>query len=311
MRRNTLVLAALAAALAVPRPALPWAAAVHAYVGAQLGDHGVLEKEVVYGSVAGDAFNFFFEDPAARQYLYLVTHGLTSAGLDTVLPVLGRADDDRERAVALGFVAHNNFNGADMVAHGYPYDDPSGYIIQKAVALQPELAALLTAAGIDLPPPVVREISHILVEYGADLLMRDADRSIGALLVSSAAVRGPGFPELLVESYADGLAAAAGVDRELAAAWIRTQEEAFRGMTAAYGAVLQKGDARAFEEMVVFLSATAQQYLGMFGISLPPELVMPLARYGLARGMALCAPDLMAAVDETVDAVEAALAAVP
>ncbi len=308
MKARMLVIVTLSVGLAAPQVALPWAAAVHGYAAAQLGYRGVLEKEFVYGSVAGDTFNFLFQDAQARQYLYVVTHGLTPLQLGTVLPVLYNAEGEREEAVALGFVSHNNFNAGDMVAHGYPYDDPSGYIIQKAIALQPEITYLLAQAGLQLPPPLVREISHVLVEYAADLLMREADRSIGALLLSSAAARGPGFPELLAASYADGLAAAAGVEREVAAAWIVDEEASFRGMTAAYGAILQKGDAQAFEEMVVFLTGTAQQYLAMFGFSVPAELVPPLVRYGLSRGMALCAPDLMDAVGETVEAMAAALA---
>src|SRR5512138_2756096 len=72
MKRTVLILTVFVAVLAGTRPALPWGSAVHAYIGAHLGDRGIDRKDMIYGGVAPDTFNFLFDDPAAMEYLYAV-----------------------------------------------------------------------------------------------------------------------------------------------------------------------------------------------------------------------------------------------
>jgi hypothetical protein len=300
MKRTVLILTVFVAILAGTRPALPWGSAVHAYIGAHLGDRGIDQKDMIYGGVAPDTFNFLFDDPAAMEYLYGVSHGLTPYGTATVLAVKAGAATEREATFGVGWYSHNNVDAADMTAHGYPYNDPSGYIIQKALILREILRPFVEGAGITIPEPVFLEVSHILAEYGADLLMRDADRSVGALLIASASTRSEEFPLLVADTYGPGLAAYLGRDETEARELILREEAEFRGLMLAYGDALQMGDAESFEAVAGFIAGQASAYLSALGIPADDEQLLPIIRGGVLVSMELCRPDLMAAVDATI-----------
>jgi len=304
MRRSVLVLGALLAVMVGAKPALPWGSAVHAYVDAQLGARGLPQKDLIYGGMVPDAFTMLFEDPAAMQYLYAVTHGLTPSQEATVLPLFTGVETRRERNFALGFYSHNNVNAADQTAHGYPYNDPPyGYVVAKAHVLREILRGPIAQAGLALPEDVLLEVSHILVEYAADLLIRDVDRSIGASMIAAAAARSDAFPDLLAATYGPGLAAYLHVDPAQAEDLIIQEEAQFRGMISVYGAALQRGDKKVLAVVVGFLAGVAQDYLGMFGVEATDEQVIPLVHFGVAVAMNLCRADLMPAVEDTIEQV--------
>ena len=316
MRRfAVLMLGALSVTLAAARPALPWGSAVHAYIAAELGEKGILSKNVVYGSVAPDTFNFMFDlGPDQQKVVYALTHGF-----DYPDPLMGfwtiaSSGNERQRALGRGFLSHNNLyntelSGADTAAHGNPYNNPAnGYVIAKAVQLASAIAPQLPP---DMPLEVLIEVSHILVEYGCDLLLRKADRSIGASLISAASARDSSFPELLVRAYAGPMAWILGQSPQQAAARIRFEEESFRKLTIEYGKALQKGDSEAFKQVAGMLAMIAPAYLAAYGFDIPGELLGELIWRGLAGAMELCRGDLMAAVGDTVALVETNLQNLP
>jgi hypothetical protein len=107
------------------------------------------------------------------------------------------------------------------------------------------LKPLLTQAGLNLPDPVLLEVSHTLVEYAADLLISRGDRSIGASMLSAARTRDNGFPGLLVKAYAQGLADTFSLEPADAAALIMGEEAKFRQLIVLYAKILQHGDRQA------------------------------------------------------------------
>jgi hypothetical protein len=284
-----------------------WGSAIHAYIGERLGQKGILEANVVYGQMAADSFNFMFEVPIDQsQYLYAVTHGFTPLGLDTVLPVLKLANTDREKAAAFGFVTHNNVNGADVTAHGFPYNDPSGYVIAKALELNQTLGPRLEQAGLDLPEGVLMEVSHTLVEYAADLLIRKHDRAIGARMLSAAITRDAGFPNLLAAAYAPGFASTFPAFSEADARLLIISEEAkFRRLMINYGTLLQYGDEKAKAEVINFLADIAPAFLKAYGVEIQPDLLLPIIKLGIEEALILCKSDLIPTVESTINNLKA------
>lgn len=308
MRRTIVMLSVLVAVLAGAKPALPWGSAVHAYIDANLGDKGIDRHDMIYGGIAPDTFNMFFSNPSAMSYFTAVSHGLTPAATDSVLALLWNAQTKRETTFAIGWYSHNNVNAADMTAHGYPYNDPNGYVIGKAIVLREILRPYVAGAGITMSEDVFLDVSHFLVEYGADLLMREADRSVGALLVSASSTRSPDFPLLMADTYGPGLAAYLSISETDARNMILTEEEKNRQLMAAYGELLQQGDAEAFDGVSGYLAGLAGAYLAIYGIQADESAVLQIVQGGLQASMALCRDDLMGAVEDTIYQTNAVIA---
>jgi hypothetical protein len=289
-------------------PAYSWGSAIHAYIGSKLEYKGILKANVIYGQMAADTFNFMFDAPLEQmQYFYAMTHGFPldpngEYSLDTVLPVLRLADTKREEAVAFGFVSHNNFNGADVTAHGVPYNNPEGYVIAKALELNEILKPLLWQAGIDdLPDEVLLEVSHTLVEYAADLLIRKYDRAIGARMITASITRDKGFPELLVKAYAQGFANTFGIPANKARLIIINEEAKFRRLMINYATILQYGDRRAQAEVTNFLAEIAPGFLGAYGIEIPSDVLLPVIQFGIEKALILCKDDLYPTVQTIIN----------
>ena len=308
MKRFPLLIGILFILTGFTPPAYPWGSAVHAYIGGRLGDRGILKANVVYGEMAADTFNFMFDAPDQMQYLYAVTHGFTSSGLDTVLPVLRLAKTEREKAVAFGFVTHNNVNGADVTAHGVPYNSPDGYVIAKALQLNEDLKPLLAKTGISIPEPVLLEVSHTLVEYAADLLIRKRDRSVGFIIVLSTITRDDSFPKLLAKAYAKDFAGTFGLTKKEATFTIIKEEAKFRRLTINYGTILRNGDRKAQDEVAKYLAEIAPDFLKPYEIEIPPEALLPIIQFGIARAIDLCKDDLLTEVKATIELVKDNLA---
>lgn len=308
MKRFPLLIGILFMLTGFTPPAYPWGSAVHAYIGGRLDDRGILKANVVYGEMAADTFNFMFDAPDQMQYLYAVTHGFTPSGLDTVLPVLRLAKTEREKAVAFGFVTHNNVNGADVTAHGVPYNSPDGYVIAKALQLNEVLRPLLAQTGISIPDPVLLEVSHTLVEYAADLLIRKRDRSVGFIIVLSTITRDDGFPKLLAKAYAKDFAGTFGLSKKEATFTIIKEEAKFRRLMINYGTILQNGDRKAQDEVAKFLAEIAPGFLKPYGIEIPSEVLLPIIQFGIAQAVDLCKDDLLTEVKATIELVKDNLA---
>jgi hypothetical protein len=312
MKRFPLLIGILFILTGFTPPAYPWGSAVHAYIGERLGYRGIILKaNVVYGEMAADTFNFMFDAPDQKGYLYAVTHGSTSSGLDTVIPVLRLAKTQREKAVAFGFVAHNNVNGADFTAHR-SYNSQDGYVIEKAKILNPLLKSLLVQNGIPISDELddeLMEVSHTLVEYAADLLIQKKyDRFIGSKMIASALARDYGFPKLLAKVYADGFAETFGLSEKKAIFTIIKEEAKFRRLTINYGTILQNGDRKAQDEVAKYLAEIAPDFLEPYGIEILPEELLPIIQIGIVQALDLCKDDLLPAVKTTIELVKDNLA---
>jgi len=287
-------------------PVYAWGPATHAYIGARLGEKGILGANVLYGQMAGDVFNLMYDTPIEQiQHLYDVTHGLTEQGLDTVFPVLDLAETKREKAVALGFLAHNNVNGADVFAHGNPYNDPERYVIAKALQLNEVLAPRLALLGGGIADEMLLEVSHVFVEFAADLLIRQYDRAIGARMIVAAISRHRGFPGLLVKAYAENFADTFGFTHDEAASIIIAEEAKFRRLAIRYGMIMQYSNRKAQTELAGLLAEIALRLMEGYGLDVPSAMLLPIIQFGIGEALELCKDDLLPAVENTIEAIKA------
>jgi hypothetical protein len=219
------------------------------------------------------------------------------------------------KALAYGFVTHNEVWGADSTAHqnGLTFGQGEGYIIAKA----PELAAILEAfapyADLGLPHEITLAISHELVEDGVDLLVKRLDPSIGRKLKSSAFFRTSDFPVYLVKAYAKDFTEEFGISSHEATKFIIAAEREFRKRMMMYGEALTQDDATAIQLIAEMTANIAVSFLAANGLSLPPgveiEDIVPLIEFAIGQSMVICANDFVGEIEATIDFVSQNLAA--
>ena len=293
--------------------ALAWESATHAYIETRLNNKGPLLKlNQIYGGMGTDAFNYMFEQPNEMAYLTIATHCQP-------LPVWRLALLPTAKAEAFGFVSHNNLWGADFYAHepGCPANTPplSGYIFDKGAELQIAVESDPTygpaLVGLGLPTELEAEIFRELAEFSVDILVKRRDPAIGQKVATSALLRSPEFPLLLVLAYSRGLAASTGLSNQEAARMIRAEEAEFRLRTIAYGQVLTLDDSSAILQVSEQMAQLAQTLLALNGVTPvpPPEALVPLINFAIGQGVILCEPDFAANIDLTITNVKTNLAA--
>ncbi len=286
--------------------AFPWGWAVHTYIDEQFATKWQLRNaNQLYGGLAPDLFNFRFDARTYKDYLFEQTH-------TNFLRFWNVAKSEPGRALAFGFVSHNEVWGVDSTAHragltfgqigtipGQP--DAGGYVIAKAYLLGGALDQALQSAGLQLPDPVVLAVAHELVERGVDLLMKNLDPMIGVKVAAAALPPNPNFPLLLERAYAGDLAATFGISRTEAIHFLAASERQFRQMMVLYGQVLLQEDATAIQLMAEQLEDMAKAFLAAFGLPpLPANVdITPLLQYGIVTAMELCASDFAAEVTAT------------
>lgn len=279
-----------------------WGSATHIYIDDRLNRQGLGQKNLgeMYGGIAPDLYNYLFVP--YQPYLYGQTHN----DFLKVWEAAGPGRSSVKRALAYGFVSHNDLWGADVTAHhnGRTFGQGEGYVIAKAQAMKPILSATLTAVGILLPDKVALDLSHNIVEYGVDMLVKKLDGQVGAKMADAALKRNPTFPALLVQAYGDDVAAALGISSEKAAQLILATEQSFRKIKVYEGQALMQDDAAAIALLAEEYADFAQGYLAMFGVTLPPgvgrEQIVALAENFIGMAMAMCqrdfAQELMATI---------------
>ncbi|WP_306533920.1 hypothetical protein [Geobacter sp.] len=291
--------------ISVATPAFPWGSATHAHIDGQLGKRVLFDKQERYGGMGMDVFNFLFTNPAVSAYLYGQTH-------TQFMKVWDAARLPAGKALAFGFVSHNDVWGADVTAHhnGLTFGQGQGYVIAKAEILKGILEQNPEFAALNLPDPVVREIAHNFIEYGTDILLKRIDPHIGEKIIISALVRSPEFPLLLVKAYGEGLASTAGMSRLEASRLIIATEMEFRKTMIAYGQALTRDEATALQLFAEQLAALSTAFLAAYGIVLPDGVdLVPLAKGGIEGAMLLCAPDFSGELAATVEEVKLQLTA--
>lgn len=294
--RSTILCMALLVSLLLPSAAFSWGSAVHAYIDGKLATKGkLLNGNQVYGAMAPDVFNFRFDQPAYMGFLYAQTH-------TNFLKVWYEAESRPAKALAFGFVSHNDVWGADFTAHhsGITFGQGKGYIIAKAEILKGILDSIPEYAALNIPDTVGMEIAHNLVEDGVDILMKHVDSHIGQKLIGAALPPHPNMPLLLVKAYAEDLAGYAGIRQLEAAKFIASSDRQFKNITILYGQALTLDDADAVQALAEQLADFAQAFLAAYGITFPPGTdLTPLLQFGIAQSMFLCADDFAKEVAAT------------
>lgn len=287
---------------------LAWERGTHAYIAHLIRRGGGPNTvEAMYASVCPDAFNFMFTLPGLlyRDHLYELTHFQSQAVWDA-------ARTGKEKNAARGFISHNNEWGADRTAHlaSLTLDPNKGYVITKAEMLHgilmgdPGYAALMGGA-----PAIGVEICHQIVEAAGDIILKNADPTVGPLLMEIAKKPMPEVPAIMVRAYAGSLAAFSAntplpMSLAEATALINTAESEWRQTTIAYGYLMQADDATMKANIIEQYKTLAAVFLGLYGIEAPgPEVLGALISGALDLALYLCAGDYMTEVEATAEMV--------
>jgi hypothetical protein len=309
MKRTLVTIIVIAVAvLLFASSALPWGSATHAYIDDHLGLRGPGNLRELYGGMAPDIFNYLFSNPTQQAYLYSQTHAVS------FLKVWNGARCLPEKPYAFGFVSHNDLWGADFTAHhnGQFFGQGKGYVIAKAEMSQGPLNDLLQSLGLrNVPGEATLVIAENLVENGIDILVKRRDPLIGVKVSSSALLRGPDFPLLLVKAFAGRFSADLHINYAQAARLITSNEMEFRKMMILYGQALTQDEATALQLVSQQLAELAVGFLGAYGISLPPGVdvadLTPKIQLGTQRAMLICAGDYLKEIGMTIQFVNAQL----
>ena len=302
IRKTVIVLGIVFLAMGlISSNAFAWGSATHAYIDDHLGKKGVVKNaNEIYGGIAPDVFNYMFDNPDYLGYLYYQTH-------NEFLNVREHARSQGEKALAYGFVSHNDIWGADSTAHhaGITFGAAEGYIIAKAEILMGILEQIPEYQALQLPDDVALEVSHNFVEAGADILMKRIEPAIGQKVVSSALLRSPAFPLLLVKSYAKDFSKFAGIRYPEAATIITSAESEFRKTTILYGQALTQDEATAIQLISEQMADLSIAFLAAYGIELPEGTdLTPIITFAIDQAMVICADDFATEITATINFVD-------
>ncbi len=274
--------------------AYPWGSATHAYIMDQILRKGGPPR-LMYGVMAPDVFNYYFDNLLLRNQLYDMTHY-------DFMKVWNASQGRSDQPSALGFVSHNNEWGIDSTAHtsSLTLNPGQGYVVQKAEFLFAYyLAPLFEQLGID--PDTGEAACHELVEMAIDLMIKNLDPNIGNRLVDSARSSDKKMLVLLEKAYAEDVAAAGGMSFNQAQAFIAANENAFRM------AILSLGNALKLDAPND-LTAVSAQMVGLayaaYGIVVDP----PTVAQALQAAMMVCIDDFVAEIMATIGYVKEQLA---
>jgi hypothetical protein len=279
------------------QPGLCWGSAVHAYIADHLGKKApLLNLNEVYGAVAPDVFNYMFDNPALQQTLVMGTHYQSTLVWDAARFPTGKA-------LAFGFVSHNELFGADHTAHLYLSGYPDGYVIVKAKLLVPAVQYVLGQNGIAITDPdVLLTVCHTFTEFGLDVLLKKVDPQIGRKITMAALLRSPEMPFLLAQAYGSSL----GGTRQ-ALKFIQPMEREFRKNMILYGQALSQDDATSVQLLAEQLAQMSAQYLALYQINVTAEQIVPLIEFGMGEAMKNCQADFLQAISEIVQYVNTEL----
>ena len=199
-------------ALMTPAVAFSWNQATHAYIADRLGARvGYDNLNEMWGSVAPDLFNFVFDPALCPGWISDQTQGADPA---TVMNIWMAASTDKEKALAFGFLSHNQTWGADFVAHTSglrPGYENEGYIITKAKQLlsarsnpaDPQRTFGDVFAGLGMSSDEALLVAHVITEEAVDIrLAKEVDPLLGRRLETAARNDTRSFPPLLVKAFA-------------------------------------------------------------------------------------------------------------
>lgn len=280
--------------------AFAWAPGTHAYITSQLKTPSTPELmyNQMYGAMAADVDEFFTADPSYLETYFPATHYQPK---DVWRAAQSMPIEDR--ALAFGFVSHNEAWGADHNAHigSFLYGDNTGYVIAKSQVLCNTLRAQLTAAGLTQYLPIITDMNcHFILEYGIDLLMAQQDPELGMKVYMAARNRSPNFGLLMIGAFPNAVSPYASMGQEFA--YAESMDGGWNQVLQLYSSKLMKPEAERVPEVAQFLTQLAMG-LGV----LPPtndeqQLVamQALIEIALLDSMQICAPDLGIEMNATI-----------
>ncbi|MCX8159369.1 MAG: hypothetical protein N3G18_00370 [Candidatus Saccharicenans sp.] len=289
-----------------------WGSATHAFIAKKTGRYYLtLDFQELYGSLAPDLFNYNFDlyaDPVLRVF----THGTPNN--EGFMSIWEKATyRNFQKALAYGFIAHNDVWGADFTAHHQaqtitpPADFPlvpgeiePGYVIIKALALNsdPTMNSYFESLGLfNANPEQFRlrlELCHNLVESAGDLIIKKVDARVGEDIIAAAVLRDRSFQNLLISA----------LDNPEYNSAIRENEALFRRFMIQYGAILILPELRALKGLAESLAQSGVVFLKkVAGVEIPLDQATEFAEYGLKKSIQLCAPDYVNEIRKTIEKV--------
>ena len=267
--------------------AFPWGSATHAYIIDQLMRKGGPPR-LMYGAMAPDVFNYFFQDLTLRDQLYAMTHF-------DFMKLWNASKGPSDRPSAYGFVSHNNVWGADSTAHlkSLTFMPNEGFVITKAKILWD-----LIKAEFPFGDELGVSICHDVIEAAVDLLIKKLDPNIGNRLVDSARSADKKILELLNKAYLGDVTMLVGSEA-LAKYLIAQNETGFRYAVLQLGNALKQKSPNDLNAIAAIFSALGQQ---AYGIDVPPAVVATVL--GLAMWVStdpLFGPDCFNEIYATID----------
>jgi hypothetical protein len=291
--------------------AFSWGDATHVYISDRLkARFGYNNINEMWGSLGPDIFNFIFDETLCPSWLAEQTH------TEGFLKVWNAASTTSEKALAYGFLTHNEVWGADTTAHisGLTFGQNWGYINEKAMALlntpinptepHPTFGDIFSSIGLN--PDQQQLVAHVIAEYAIDIMLKnDADPFIGRKVAIAAHARSKGFPALLVKAFAADYANQCfGGDYLTAAYIIAAAEEEYRNGMISYGQAISQSEEVAVQLIAEQIVALAPGFLDPTQ-SLPPNAV-DLLKAAIYASMEIC-NDYLAEINATIDFVESNL----
>jgi hypothetical protein len=294
----------------VPALAFSWGDATHVYISdrlkAQWGYNNINE---MWGSLGPDIFNFVFDPALCPVWLADQTHA------DSFMKVWDKADTTSEKALAYGFVSHNEAWGADHTAHvsGRTFGQDYGYINEKAMVLldtpitpaYPTFGEIFASIGMD--PDQQLMVAHVIAEYAIDIMLRnDVDPLIGLKIKVAALARSKKFPALLVDAYAADYASnCPGIDYPTAAYVIVSAEEEYRNGMISYGKYISRSEPVAVQLIAKQIVELAPGFLGG-PLPIPEADAIELVKAAIYVSMEIC-DDYMTEINATIEYVDSNL----
>ena len=297
--------------------AFSWGDATHIYISDKLkARFGRDNTNEMWGSLGPDIFNFIFDQDLCPSWLAEQTHGGTT---DSFIRVWNAASTTSEKAVAYGFVSHNEVWGADYTAHisGLTFGQGVGYINAKAMVLldtpidptgpyDPDLNPKFSEifSGIGLEPLQQLIIAHVVAEYAIDIMLKnDVDRTIGRKLKLAARARNSKLPDLLVDAYAaDYVANCPGIDYPTAVSVITSAESEYRNGMIFYAKAISLSEPIAVQVVAEQIVALAPGFLGG-PLPIPEADAIEIVIAAIYASMEIC-DDYMTEINATMEFVE-------
>ena len=323
-KKSLLTLGLICVLLAmVPAAAFSWGDATHVYISDRLKARaGYNNLNEMWGSLGPDIFNFIFDDTLCPFWLAEQTHGTTdpdSFDPDSFMKVWNAASTTAEKALAYGFVSHNEVWGADFTAHihGLTFGQDKGYIEAKAIVLlntpinptEPHDSNLNPTFGevfasIDMSLKQQRTIAHVIAEYAIDIMLKNhVDHLLGQKVKLAARFGSPKFPSLLVDAYAADYAEnCPDIDLPTATYIITSAEAEYRGNMISYGQAISRAEPIAVKLIANQIVALAPGFLGG-ELPIPEAYAVEIVKAAIYGSMAIC-PDYVTEINATIEFVE-------